>query len=293
MEHATAPLSGKPLRAGSPLGAWLRLCRPWNGVCAAAMVAASARRRDGLVEAAPATLAALCVAAAAFNYASNIWNDLCDVAADRVNKPDRPLVTGVVDARAALALSVALFAAWVLLHLFAASSALPIVAGLSALSIAYSAWLKRTVLAGNLAIAAVSSLSILWVPLIARGALRPVLLPAIDVFLFVLAQEILKTAEDAAGDARAGMRTLATAIGVTRTLGVFAAVALLAAIGVVATVALAPMSRAGAALLLLALPALAISVREARRSAALPSIRRAVRLTRAALVVGVLAFLLR
>ena len=52
-----------------------------------------------------------CVAAGLLNGASNALNQVCDLSIDRVNKPARPLPSGRLSTRSAIAISVLLYAA--------------------------------------------------------------------------------------------------------------------------------------------------------------------------------------
>jgi 4-hydroxybenzoate polyprenyltransferase len=70
------------------------------------IVHTDASRRAWLVDLAIGTLAA-----AILNGASNVLNQICDLAIDRINKPHRVLPSGRMSERTALALSVALYAA--------------------------------------------------------------------------------------------------------------------------------------------------------------------------------------
>jgi len=65
----------------------------------------------------------------AITAAGNVFNDLCDLEIDRINRPDRPLPSGKVSPRAAGALAAALFAAGLVL---AGASALGLVAAAAA-----------------------------------------------------------------------------------------------------------------------------------------------------------------
>jgi geranylgeranylglycerol-phosphate geranylgeranyltransferase len=139
--------------------------------------------------------------------AGNIANDLADLDADRVNRPDRPLVTGRIGVDAAILLGgvlggAGLLAAWMVdARLFAL--------GLAALLVmlVYSPLLKQHGLAGNLAVAAVASLPPVYGAL-AAGWWRAGLVPlGMGAFLH-FARELVKDLEDVAGDRVQGRRTL-------------------------------------------------------------------------------------
>src|SRR5690606_24063677 len=83
-----------------------------------------------------------------------------------------------------------------------------IAAGSAALLWAYSAQLKKSAGWGNLAVAVVLSLAILYGGLAVAAVPGAAWLGAAFAFLTTLAREIAKDLEDAAGDAAGGARTL-------------------------------------------------------------------------------------
>jgi 4-hydroxybenzoate polyprenyltransferase len=129
------------------LGTALKLSRPFTllppllGILSGAVCAfGSAHNPDPARRLSPELLGVLflgALCAALLNAASNVLNQLTDVDIDRVNKPDRPIVTGEVDARSAWQLTWMLYAAalvptWVIVvpaaHGFAARAAAPLAA---------------------------------------------------------------------------------------------------------------------------------------------------------------------
>jgi len=107
---------------------WWRLTRPFTllppllGVVSGAITAWGSASEPHVLAGAPRSLTASMVltvvlgsaCAALLNAASNVINQVYDLENDRINKPDRPLVTGAVGLREAWWLSVALYAAAVL-----------------------------------------------------------------------------------------------------------------------------------------------------------------------------------
>ena len=150
--------------------------------------------------------------AACLGAAGNVANDVADRDADRLNRPDAPLVSGKVSLAAALGLGgVAgglglVLAWWVSNELFAiALAALLVMLG-------YSPLLKRHGLAGNLAVAVVASVPVIY-GASAVGWWRAGLAPAAMAALLHFARELVKDVEDEAGDRAAGRRTLPIAYG--------------------------------------------------------------------------------
>lgn len=192
-----------------------------------------------------AALAALPLTAAA-----NAWNDLADVAIDRLAHPERPIPSGRVSAAAARRFAAAAAAIGVVL----ASAARPALGALSVAVVAlmrlYSPWIKRAGLPGNLVVAVLASVPFLyggWAAGDPRGALVLVLVGA----PLHLAREIAKDLEDAPAD-RGARRTVPVTAGAGAALAALGA-ALLLFIALVAPYALA---RPRVALALL--PALAL-----------------------------------
>ena len=163
----------------------------------------------------------------ALGAAGNTWNDIRDVAADRVNRPGtRPLAAGGVSrdmANFVLCCGVGLGLACAALV-----SGRQVVVALAALAVMllYSPLLKPAPGVGNIAVAVVAGSPPFY------GALA-VGLPAAGVVPWVLAgwlhlvREIVKDVEDEAGDRAIGRRTLPIALGRRSALVVAAAVGLL------------------------------------------------------------------
>lgn len=175
----------------------------------------------------PSLLAGL--SAALVCAGANVINDLFDLEIDRINKPNRPLVTG--------SLSLPSARIWWLL-LSAAGVAFSIPLGWKCVVIAcfaviglygYSAHLKSTPLWGNLAVSFFTALAFLYGGL-AIGKVEHAWWPAVFAFLFHFGREILKDVEDMIGDAKQGVRTFPLVYGRKKALAlasiVFLAVAL-------------------------------------------------------------------
>ena len=208
------------------LWAFVRLLRPVNLVMIMIGVALGGVLSDGLgalqggsgMVLLQAALSAALIAAAA-----NSLNDALDLEIDRVNRPDRPLPSGLVSVGTAklvwglgtgagLMLAVSLS----LMHVALALAAV-------GLMVIYNVYLKRTTLLGNVVVALVIGLTLVyggW----AVGEPGPALLGAVFAFLTTLAREMVKDVEDVAGDAVVGARTLPVVYG--------AGVALRATVGV-------------------------------------------------------------
>ncbi len=165
----------------------------------------------------------LLTATALATAAGNVINDWFDRDIDAINKPARPIPSGGVVPRAALGLYAALLVALAgcIWRLPAAEGLW--IAGWAVLLHVYSWKAKRMYLAGNLLVAAVVS-SAFPLGAFAAGNIRAGAVPAAFTFLFVLGRELVKDAEDAAGDGECGARTVAVVSGNGRALGAAAAI---------------------------------------------------------------------
>ena len=149
----------------------------------------------------------------ALGAVGNTWNDIRDVAADRVNRPGgRPLAAGQITRGTA---DLVVFGGSVLGIAFAGLvSGYQVLAALAALAamLAYSPLLKPRPLIGNVAVAVVAGSPPFY------GALA-VGIPAAGVVPWVLAawlhfvREVVKDVEDEPGDRVIGRRTLPIAVG--------------------------------------------------------------------------------
>lgn len=209
------PAGGRVSARGGAVAA-IRLLRPMN-----ALVAAVGVWVGGLLAGAawvpPPEVLAAAVASFCFAAAGNVRNDLGDVAVDRVAHPDRPLVTGAVDPRAARLLAANLYALALAAGWLAASGwGLLLVAAALPLMEGYEKWGKARGLPGNLAIGLLTAAPFLLGGLAAAGTLPPaVLAVAALAALATVGREVLKDVEDEAAD-RGHRRTLPMRIGRTR-----------------------------------------------------------------------------
>ena len=203
----------------------LRLIRAPNLLIAAAGVFAGGWIALGQI-AWPKELLFAALSGIALGAVGNTWNDIRDVAADRVNRPRRPLAAGHVPRGVA---DFILFAGTLVGLVFAALvHGRQVLAAFAALTVmfVYSPLLKPRPFAGNLAVALVAGSPPFY------GAMA-VGLPAAGVIPWVLAawlhlvREIVKDVEDEAGDRTIGRRTLPLVVGRRPALVVAAGVGLL------------------------------------------------------------------
>ena len=192
--------------------AYLQLVRLPNLLLAAAGVFVGSRAAlSGAIEPAPWRLAVAAIAAMFLTVMANAWNDAADVEIDRTAHPERPVPMGRISVTAARRTAIA----GAVLGIAAAAVASPglglVSVAVVALMVAYSPWLKRAGLPGNLTVAALASLPFLY-GAAAWGGWMEGLVLAVWAFPLHLAREIAKDLDDAAGDA-AHRRTVPVAWG--------------------------------------------------------------------------------
>ena len=225
------------------------LARWPNALLAAAGVAVGAWWAHGPIGV-PVAWAGL--AAIAITAAANAWNDVADVAIDRVAHPARPLPSGALtpDAASRFAWGAAALA------LPLAYAAEPALAALTvpvlALAYLYSARLKRAGVLGNAVVAVLASLPFLYGAWAAERPAAGAMLAGIAVPLH-FAREIAKDLDDSSADA-GWRRTIPLAYG-PRTARVAVAVA-----AVLFLMALTPPAVRAPVFALALVPAVALSL---------------------------------
>ncbi|MFH1851103.1 MAG: geranylgeranylglycerol-phosphate geranylgeranyltransferase [Candidatus Neomarinimicrobiota bacterium] len=166
-----------------------------------------------------------------FNAGANAINDYCDFEVDKINRPRRPLVAGVVNRNVAKWIGIVLFAGGVLLalqlnpgaRLLALLAALPVM-------LFYSPVLKGQPLLGNLAVAFILGLTFLFAGA-AVGNPGPLVVPALLAFGLTLVRELVKDIADIEGDARADLNTFPLLVGLEPAIVVAINLAFLVAAG--------------------------------------------------------------
>ena len=185
-----------------------RLVRAPNLALAAAGVVAGgwiALRQPVL----PGPLLWAAASAIGIGAAGNIVNDLFDVAADRVNRPQRPLVRGAIGLGRARWLALATAAGGLLAARAAGQAVMFVGAATLALLVIYSPLIKVRGLLGNVTIATIGGLPLLYGALAAGDPAAGVIPFLLGAWLH-LAREIAKDADDAPGDRVLGRHTVAT-----------------------------------------------------------------------------------
>lgn len=195
-----------------------RLLRANNLLIAAAGVVAGGWIALGSV-ALPKLLAFAALSGIGLGAAGNVANDLQDVSADRINRPDRPVAAGRVRGQTGHLLlwlgvllglgTAALVSGW---QLAVGCATLVVMLG-------YSHWLKPHGLPGNLAVAVVAGLPPFYGALAVDRAAAGLVPWTLAVWIH-FARELVKDLQDEAGDRAAGRRTLPVRVGADRAVRV-------------------------------------------------------------------------
>ncbi len=199
------------------LSAGFRLIRPVNVLVGAASVFVGAFVTGALRP--PGAIVLACISGALIMAGGNVINDYCDIEIDRVNKADRPLPSGRISPGHALRLSIILFVLGIFFSIFINSAALLIAIFVALGLVFYSFRLKRTLLAGNIAVSLFSALAFLYGSL-AVDRWQQALIPAGFAFLFHLGREIVKDVQDQAADLTGAATTLPIRFGTRTALAV-------------------------------------------------------------------------
>ncbi len=166
----------------------------------------------------PETLILLVFSVITINGAGNIINDMIDIDIDRINRPGRPLPSGRMSLLTAKIYMIVLFIAGAFLAWLISFQTFSI-AGLIAIPVlvAYSLWLKRLPLIGNIMVSFMLGLTFVYVGA-AFGAISQTWIMAALAFGFTLIREIVKDLEDMEGDRQSGARTLPIVLGESKTV---------------------------------------------------------------------------
>jgi geranylgeranylglycerol-phosphate geranylgeranyltransferase len=197
------------------LRAFIHISRPSNVLIAFLSVVIAAAVAGSLQPWVNVLLASF--SAALITIGANVINDYFDISIDTINKPHRPLPSGLLSKRAALFYFILVYlSAWVLA--FSISHIMFIIAFLiGILLFFYSFKLKRTVLWGNMVVSLSTAMAFIYGGL-AVDRLEGTWFPAAFAFLYHFAREIIKDIQDMEGDTREGVVTFAIKYGYKQSL---------------------------------------------------------------------------
>ncbi|MFA6224890.1 MAG: geranylgeranylglycerol-phosphate geranylgeranyltransferase [Methanoregula sp.] len=163
--------------------------------------------------------------------AGNVINDYFDADIDRINRPERPIPSGLVTPMVARYFAVTLFLAGILVALFTPLLCLSLEVINSVILVLYAARLKSLPVVGNVAVAYLAASIFLFGGAFAGWDALVLMIPlAAITFLATMVRVILKDAEDVEGDAAGGADTLPIRIGIRSTTRIALGFALLAAV---------------------------------------------------------------
>ena len=145
-----------------------------------------------------------------------VINDYFDFDIDAVNKPQRPIPSGQITRKGALYFTGVLFGCALTCALF--TNIWCIIVGIPALflMVVYSWKLKRRLFVGNVAVALLSGLALLYGG-IATGSIRLVSILALIAFIASISREMVKDIEDVEGDKYGGSTSVPLTLGVEKT----------------------------------------------------------------------------
>ena len=194
--------------------AHIRLFRPLNLLTGAFAVYVSSAILRSLYQTSELTFAILTVVG--YNAAANSLNDFIDLKIDQVNRPNRPLTTGLVKRNTALIFSVLLFVGGSVTALFLSKLAAMItILIVLPLIISYNLKLKQLPLVGNIVIALILGLTFVFSGAV-FGNIKPMIIPCFLAFGLTLVRELVKDIEDIEGDRLAGLTTFPIIAGFNR-----------------------------------------------------------------------------
>jgi 4-hydroxybenzoate polyprenyltransferase len=195
--------------AGRQAGDLVLLTRPHNCLAAGLAVILGAHL-GGVQELGRETVVRAGLVAALIVAAANVENDREDLVEDRINYPSRPIAAGRVSLVSAGRLVAGLAALGIGLALTFGWPSGAVATAFAIASIAYSKWLKRVFLAGNLLVAGLGAATIAYGAFTIGQPTRAVVIGTVFVFLSLLSTEVLLSVIDRAGDAAAGRSTIGT-----------------------------------------------------------------------------------
>lgn len=156
------------------------------------------------------------ISAAFVSSAGNIINDIYDIEIDKLNRPERILVSKKISVAEAKLAFIFLNVAAILLAFLINYTALFIVIISIVTIFTYSALLKKVVLLGNLTVSFFTGLALIYGGA-SVGNIDAAFIPAIFAFLTNLIRELIKDIEDIKGDSANNVITFPSKFGIDKT----------------------------------------------------------------------------
>lgn len=190
----------------------LRLLRPVNAAIAFLSVVAGAATVTGSLADWRIMLGALSTSLVLMS--GNAINDVYDLEADRVNKPDRPLPRGDLTVHQAQLISLVLSASAVIVGYAINTNCFLISLLYSLIFYLYAMWLKPIGFLGNVVVSSGTGVSLIFGALTVDWVNQLTLVFALCAFILNLGREVAKGVEDIQGDKVRNVRTVAIQYGV-------------------------------------------------------------------------------
>jgi geranylgeranylglycerol-phosphate geranylgeranyltransferase len=152
------------------------------------------------------TLLFAALTAALVTAGANVINDIFDIEIDRINQPRRPLPAGKISIRGAKIYFTVFYLTALILAWFCGRQMFIAALLVAALLYWYSAALKKTVLWGNLLVAAVGGFTFVYGAM-SVGDWHGGIMPALLAFFFHFGRELIKDMQDIDGDLKEGALT--------------------------------------------------------------------------------------
>ena len=148
-----------------------------------------------------------CLTGAFITAAANAINDFYDLEIDRINRPYRPLPSGVITPTGAFIFSIIFFSLGVTSSALLNTKTLIIAVVFAVLLYLYSSSFKRRVIIGNFTVSLATAFAFIYGGA-AVGRIENAIFPALFAFLLHFGREIIKDMEDVEGDKQLGAQTL-------------------------------------------------------------------------------------
>jgi geranylgeranylglycerol-phosphate geranylgeranyltransferase len=156
------------------------------------------------------SLGVLLAAVSAFliTGAGNTINDYYDRETDKKNAPKRPIPSKAISANAAFYLAILLFVIGIIMSYFINEACLALASINSIILFLYGKSLKSSVLVGNVAVSYLTASTFVYGALVLNNPVTTMFL-ALLAFLANVGREIIGDVEDMKGDKKSGLRTFA------------------------------------------------------------------------------------
>jgi geranylgeranylglycerol-phosphate geranylgeranyltransferase len=144
-----------------------------------------------------------------------VINDFFDIEIDRINKPQRPLPSGVIDKFDAMLFYAGITGAGLIISAYSTRTAFIIAFVAVPVIFLYSQRFKSKPLIGNLIVGGLTGLAFIYGGA-AVGNIQKAVVPALFAFLINVGREIIKDMEDVAGDRQYGAITFPVKYGMKK-----------------------------------------------------------------------------